>query len=177
MIKILDIPIKLPKHNLPSNIVKHCNVYKEAAVKHASLFAWLSLAKYVDVSKVKFNENGKPYLIGNKKYISLSHSFNKVAIAIDTKPIGIDIDVPLPLPMVRMMAQRVLNEKQRKQYFAAKDQGLWFAKYWTQHEAYLKMIGGKFTFNSLKENVKGIVSTKIIKDKNNRIYVVSIIKK
>lgn len=177
IVKTFNIPSVLPKAKLPSSILKHCNQYKDKYANQASLFAWSCLAKYVDLTKVKFNENGKPYLAGNEKYISLSHSLNMVAIAISNKPIGIDIETIIPLTVVRQLAQRLLDKKQLAQYFKAKDNCAWFTKYWTQHEAYIKMLGDKVTFSSFNQKINATIKTKQIKGKDKRIYFMSITEK
>lgn len=176
IVKTFYVPSKLPKCDLPKNILKHCNNYKDKYVKQASLFAWSCLDKYVDLSKIKFNKNGKP-ILSNKKFISLSHSLNMVAIASSNKPIGIDIETIIPFTIVRQLAQRLLNKKELALYFKAKDQCLWFTKYWTQHEAYIKLLGEKVTFSSFNQKINGNIKTKVIKGKDKRIYVLSVVEK
>lgn len=176
IIKVLKIPTMLPKHCLPTHIVKHCNIYKEAAINHASKFAWITLSKYIDLSKVKFSKNGKPYLIGNKQYFSLSHTHDMIAIAINDKPIGIDIEYILPTNIASMLASRLLEGKQLQSYYKAKDRAIWFTKYWTQHEAYIKLIDGMFNFNSLKLKLNCSIKTKQIKNRD-KVLIVSIISK
>ena len=174
--KVLQIPTKLPKCRLPINIVGHCNIYKEASAKHASLFAWITLSKYIDLSKVKFSKNGKPYLEGNKKYFSLSHTHQMVAIAINNKPVGIDIEYILPNNICSMLAFKLLNKKQLHSYFQSKDRAIWFTKYWTQHEAYLKLTENTFNFKNLKTTIKAKCKTKQVKYQN-RILIVSVVTK
>lgn len=148
IVKVFDVPTKLPKCNLPLHIVKHCNQYKDTYTRQASTYAWMCLSKYIDLNNVKFTKNGKPYISGNKKYFSLSHSFNKVAIAVCNKPIGIDIEKILPLGIVSPLASRLLKGKDLKAYHNAKDQSLWFTKYWTKYEAFNKLKGDKLSFKS-----------------------------
>lgn len=176
IVKVLDIPKKLSPYNLPSSILKHCNLYKDEKAKNSSIFAWDTLGKYIDLTKVKFNENGKPYSLDKNVYFSLSHSLNKIAIAVSNKPIGIDIETLLPLTICRSLAQRLLNEKQLNNYFKAKDREIWFTKYWTQHEAYIKLNGDAINLKNLQQDVEGSVETKQIKD-NHNIYFVSTVQK
>lgn len=175
IVKVLKIPKVLPKHNLPINIVKHCNIYKEESMKHASLFAWITLSKYIDLKKVRFSKNGKPYLLGNKQYFSLSHTHEMIAIAINNKPIGIDIEYIIPSNISSMLASRLLEGKQLQSYYKAKDRPIWFTKYWTQHEAYIKLIDAKFNFNSLKHKLNCSIQTKQIKNRD-KVLIVSIVK-
>ena len=42
-------------------------------------------------------EKGKPYIEGNPLYISISHSGDFAAIAIESKPVGIDVEVIKPV--------------------------------------------------------------------------------
>ena len=174
IVKVLKIPSKLPKHNLPNHIVKHCNRYKEERLKQASLFAWIKLSKYIDVAKVKFSKNGKPYLIDNKKYFSLSHSFNLIAIAIDNKPIGIDIEMLLPSNIASMLANRLLSGSKLIAYYKAKDREVWFTKYWTKYEAFCKLKDKPFNFNCFKHRLNGKFNSKQIKN-NGRIFILTVV--
>lgn len=174
-VKVFQLPPKFGKYNLPTNIIKHCNIYKEETLRNSSKFAWFQLSKYIDLSKVKFTKNGKP--IHPKQYFSLSHSMNMVAIAISDKPVGIDIETLLPKNISTMLAARLLKGKELKQYYAAKDREIWFTKYWTQHEAYIKLIGDKLTIDTFKEPIKAKIKSKKIKATDKRIYLLSIAEK
>ena len=162
VVKVFNVPTKLPKCNLPLHIAKHCNLYKDTYTKQASTYAWMCLSKYIDLNKVKFTINGKPYLVGNKKYFSLSHSFNKVAIAICDQPIGIDIEKIIPLGLVSPLASRLLKGQDLKAYHNAKDQSLWFTKYWTKYEAFNKLKGDKLSFKSFKRKIEAKIAIKTV---------------
>lgn len=177
IVKVFEVPKTVLSATLPANILKHCNVYKEEAVRKASYFAWLVLSKYIDLTKVKFSKNGKPFIDGNKQYFSLSHSFSKVAIAISDKPIGVDIETILPSGICAALAQRVLDKKQLQAYFKAKDREAWLTKHWVKYEAYTKLIGGKLTFSSFKDQIKEKVQIKKVVGKDNRVYYLAVCKK
>lgn len=174
VIKVLKIPSKLPKHNLPSHVVKHCQSYKEERLKQASLFAWITLSKNIDVNKVKFTKNGKPYLVGNKKYFSLSHSFNLIAIAIDSKPVGIDLEMLLPSNIASMLANRLLTGSKLIAYYKAKDREVWFTKYWTKYEAFCKLKDKSFNFSCFKQSFNAKVNSKQIKN-NGRTFILTVV--
>lgn len=173
---IIDANGKQPNVVLPPNIQKHCNQYKDNKLKQTSLLAWKNLDKHIDLTKVKFNENGKPYILGNKVCFSLSHSLDLIALAISDKPIGIDVETIMPLPIVRQLAQRLLNKKQLSLYYKAKDNCVWFAKYWTQHEAHIKLNGDSISLANFKKELRCNIETKQIR-KNNRLYFVSVAQK
>ncbi|AER40428.1 putative phosphopantetheinyl transferase [Blattabacterium sp. (Mastotermes darwiniensis) str. MADAR] len=49
--------------------------------------------RYIGINmNIFYNEKRKPFLFPQEKYISLSHSFDKIAIAISSYHIGIDIE-------------------------------------------------------------------------------------
>lgn len=176
IVKVFDVPGKLPNCKLPLHIVKHCNQYKDKYTRQSSTYAWMCLSKYIDFSKIKFTKNGKPYLIGNKKYFSLSHSFNKVVIAICDKPIGIDIEKIIPLSIVSPLASRLLKGNDLKAYHNAKDQSLWFTKYWTKYESYNKLVGGRLSFKTFNIKIKHQINTKLITDNNKQKFVLTYVK-
>lgn len=174
IVKVLEIPNKLPNIKLPNTIVKHCNQYKENRLKAASQFAWMSLSKYIDLTKVKFTNNGKPYIVDNSKYFSLSHSFNLVAFIVHDKPVGVDIEGLLPSNITSMFANRILKGKQLQSYFNAKDREIWFTKYWTKYEAYAKLTNVTFDLSVFNCNIKHKVVSKQIKNKG-RTFILSYI--
>ncbi|WP_185869841.1 4'-phosphopantetheinyl transferase family protein [Blattabacterium cuenoti] len=48
--------------------------------------------KYLGIKKMFYNKKRKPLLFSKNKYISLSHSFEKIAVSISSYHIGIDIE-------------------------------------------------------------------------------------
>ena len=43
-------------------------------------------------AEMKYNDNGKPYLVSSSEYISVSHTQCCIAVAISSRPIGIDVE-------------------------------------------------------------------------------------
>ena len=83
-------------------------------------------------------EKGKPFIKGEKVHVSLSHSGDYVAAAIDKSPVGIDIEILKPIDL--KVAKKVLNDSDRG-FFEKGDRLLNFYKIWTAKEAYFKMTG------------------------------------
>lgn len=175
-VRTFNIPKYFKTPTLPKNILSHCNQYKDKHMKKVSLFTWWCLSQYIDLSNVIFNDNGKPLLSCNK-FISLSHSLNMVAIAIDDKPIGVDIEACIPENIANVLATRLLNEKDYKSFSNAKSKSLWFTEYWTIHEAYIKMIGEKITFNSFRQEVKADIKISKLTGNDLNTYILCVIKK
>lgn len=136
------------------------------------------------------DEKGKPYLLGNDLYFSLSHSGTYIACAIDTHPVGVDIETP------RAVEPRVINHcctAQESLYVCAdpmtrtdplpaqSEEAVRFLTLWTAKEAYLKFTGEGLT-GGLK-NIVTIENGKLkstINDKHltaiiQKDYVLSII--
>lgn len=91
--------------------------------------------------KILLAPNGKPYFQGNPVFFNISHSFNKMVVAIFSDPIGIDIEVI-----------RENKEKLAKRFFhkseweylsevSLKDFSKEFTGIWTKKESYIKMTG------------------------------------
>ena len=70
--------------------------------KERSLLAEILLKKLLKEEKISYEsiesaENGKPFLLGSNRFISISHSENAVACAIGKTPVGIDIQKIKPI--------------------------------------------------------------------------------
>lgn len=79
------IVLKPYSQNRLNNLEKNINKAQFLAARQL-----LHLFNYSDQS-LHYDQNGKPYL-EDGKFISISHSFNFVAMAISTTPVGIDIE-------------------------------------------------------------------------------------
>lgn len=84
----------------------------------------MCLSKYINLGKVTFKKDGKPILNIKNKYFSLSHSYNKIAIAINDKPIGIDIEKKITISMASSIAPKILRGSDLSKYKESKDQCL-----------------------------------------------------
>ena len=89
-----------------------------------------------------FNENGKPYLKSHPDFhFNISHSKEKLAVAISDTPIGIDIE-KLREPDFRV-AKRFFTE--REIGYVGNNPNRFF-EIWTKKEAYLKFKGTGLKF-------------------------------
>ncbi|WP_297931042.1 4'-phosphopantetheinyl transferase superfamily protein [uncultured Coprobacter sp.] len=43
-------------------------------------------------TEIEYNDNGKPYLVSSSEYVSVSHTRCCIAVAISSRPIGIDVE-------------------------------------------------------------------------------------
>lgn len=98
--------------------------------------------------------NGQPYLENSQLYISLSHSGDMVACALDTVPVGIDIEKIRPMDL-RLCRRYFTSEEQA---FVLQDMAIpedpvcydpavlsRFFEVWTGKEAYFKRLGTGIT--------------------------------
>lgn len=86
----------------------------------------------------------KPYLIqtGNQRLeFNLSHTDQKIVIAIDHKPIGVDIESSLNAIRPEVIGPRVFNVDEQFSVANSNDVRSQFCLYWTRKEAFLKAIG------------------------------------
>ena len=63
-------------------------------------------------AEIKYNDNGKPYLVSSSEYISVSHTQCCIAVAISSRPIGIDVE---------RIATKVLALKEKFLMWSAKE--------------------------------------------------------
>ena len=91
-----------------------------------STYLLLKQIKNIDLSSLRYNENGKPFI--KDKYISISHDENMVIVAIGESNIGVDIiDVTKDYEPI----QKSLGIKDKIE----------FCKTWTIIESYMKYLG------------------------------------
>ena len=89
------------------------------------------------------NKNGKPYFTNFPDfYFNISHSADGIAIAVDTKEIGIDIEKIRDVNL--RVADRFFTDEEKK--YVYKDEEFCqkrFFEIWTKKEAYVKKHGLK----------------------------------
>lgn len=91
--------------------------------------------------EIKRTENGKPYIVGNPLYFSVSHSSGRAMIALCDKPVGVDLEI-------YDKDGRLKNFKHVLSRFSEREQKwidgsfVFFFLSWVSKEAYVKMIGG-----------------------------------
>ena len=120
---------------------------------------------------IECDEKGKPYLKGNKIFISIAHSGEYVACAVDESPIGIDIEKIRDINF--KISNRVCTEEEKEYLFEHEMEKLYrFYEIWTAKEAFFKMQG---------TGIKNFKSVNIL-ELNRKVfalgeYIVQIVKK
>ncbi len=106
-----------------------------------TIFVYHKLQELLNISsldKLKFTENGKPYIEGGK-YFNISHSENVICIGVSSVPIGVDVQKLIPYN--EKLAKRICNEKELKALSRAKNKDLVLTKFWTKKESLIKCKG------------------------------------
>ena len=89
---------------------------------------------------IECDEKGRPYLKENKIFISIAHSGEYVACAVDESPIGIDIEKIRDIDF--KISNRICTEEEKEYLFKNEKQRLYrFYEIWTAKEAFFKMQG------------------------------------
>jgi 4'-phosphopantetheinyl transferase len=99
----------------------------------------------VQPSEIKFlrNENGKPFLPDTALSFNLSHSNDRLLIAVHPEqPIGIDIEHRRPIPRQDVISERWFSENERSFVQNHPNPQKAFFEIWVQKEAYVKALGG-----------------------------------
>lgn len=91
--KILE-PISFFIDHLPSEL--HSLPFKIEAKNLEWLAARYLLYQLLDSPIIKKDANKKPVLVGDQRYISISHTSDIAAVMVATKPCGIDVEKDLP---------------------------------------------------------------------------------
>lgn len=107
----------------------------------------LLLSQYTGINpeliRILKNKHGKPYIKFYKLKFNISHSKNKLAIAISSSEVGIDIEYVNPNFDIYEIIDITLSEAEKLNIknLAFKLQKKQFYKYWTKKEALLKAVG------------------------------------
>lgn len=100
-----------------------------------------------DESDLRFGSNGKPYLLSNPVYFSITHSFELVMIAVDDSTVGLDVEY-LSKTVKDDVVNKFSTEQERKHISSNKD----FLCLWTKKESCIKYIGGNVVTDIKKTN-------------------------
>ena len=120
---------------------------------------------------IECDEKGRPYLKENKIFISIAHSGEYVACAVDESPIVIDIEKIRDIDF--KISNRICTEEEKEYLFKNEKQRLYrFYEIWTAKEAFFKMQG---------TGIKNFKSVNIL-ELNRKVfnlgeYLVQIVKK
>lgn len=133
------------------------------------LTAGYLLWKYLGVERdeqLTYNACGKPGLSSGAAFFNLSHSQDKVVLAIAGCDIGVDLEMIMDCheATVKKMFSEQQQEELRELEGAAKSER--FTEMWTAHEAMLKLKGTGFedTWEKIKEPVECCLYTTKIDD-------------
>ncbi|GHS99545.1 hypothetical protein AGMMS50276_23380 [Synergistales bacterium] len=119
-----------------------------------SLAAGLLLREILGASKILYGEHGKPYVPGGPHF-NVSHSGDRVALAVDEAPVGVDIEEHVE-DDYRALARTAFHENEliflEDVPVSALAQA--FFDIWTLKESYLKMLGSGLSVNPASFAVK-----------------------
>ncbi len=95
--------------------------------------------------RIRFYENGKPYIEGNPVYFSLSHTRGLAVCAVSDFPVGIDAEM---LRETKMSAMKRFTQAEQSYIHTSDDMKKAFFTVWTGKESAVKVLGGSI-FSSL----------------------------
>lgn len=110
----------------------------------ALLFYGLDKMGIKPKGEILLTPNGKPYFEGNPVYFNISHSFDKVVVAIFRDRVGVDIEIIRENK--EKIARRFFHEKEWEYLskISIENYPREFTKIWTKKESYIKMTGEGF---------------------------------
>ena len=95
-------------------------------------------ANYAKNFQIATTPSGKPYIVGNPFYFSVTHSFDRAMIALCDAPVGIDLEFINDSRRYYHVLSRFTD---REKLWINGDSERFFMN-WTAKEAYIKMLGG-----------------------------------
>ena len=100
------------------------------------------------------DENGRPFVPGQRVHISISHSGDQVCAAAALHPLGLDME--LLRPVSDRLAEKVCSASELRWVSAGPDHAERFLRLWTMKEAYGKFTGlGVFRAPRLELAISG----------------------
>jgi 4'-phosphopantetheinyl transferase len=129
----------------------------EADRKRAAMSRYMRrviLARYTD-AELRFTKgrDGKPALVDDRQsrlsgqaesplpHFNISHSADRVVLAVSNQPVGVDIEGPRDVRDARQLASRFFAPEEQAVIAAATDVQAAFFAIWTGKEAVIKAIG------------------------------------
>ncbi len=88
------------------------------------------------LSKVAFEEKGKPFIPNSNIHFNISNTKGIVVLALHNKPVGIDVEQPRKPS--KIIFSRVFCEDEIRSITCSED----FTILWTRKEAVVKLLGG-----------------------------------
>lgn len=140
--KIKDEKIEAVHNQYFEKRIDEYSKYEDKLRTYISFVLLKKLAKHygydLDNLEINRDKNGKPYLVNNEFFFSISHCCDMVAVAIDENPIGVDIE-----------CVRTVNLQIAKKFFSDRvetitnsdNPDIEFTKQWTIFESKLKYWG------------------------------------
>ena len=113
----------------------------------------------------EYNEYGQPSIIDGP-YFSISHCKHAILVAISETPIGVDIE-HIRTPKTALI-ERTMNVEEQQQITQSAQPEYTFTQFWTQKEAYLKLLGTGIISdikNTLVSTNQIVWQTKVNKEK------------
>lgn len=136
-LKIGKIGDNFSNINLPQDVLKHIEKYKNQKALKQSYSAWGALeelinekySKSIKDCELNFSKRGKPLLKG--LYISLSHTDEFYAVCVSQNRCGIDIEKMTEKDNMKEISKHVFNEEitDKKEFY----------KNWTKFESVSKL--------------------------------------
>lgn len=124
---------------MPQNI-KSVLSHKASLKRMMSLLGWELLSENIQdktlLSKVEFQEKGKPFLPNSNVYFNISNTKGIVVLAMHNKPVGIDIE-RLRKPRECIYSRVFCPEE--IDFINSSEDFIWL---WTRKEAVVKLFGG-----------------------------------
>lgn len=121
-------------------------------------------------TKIRRDSYGKPFLVGGKRHFNISYSKNKLMIATDNTPIGVDIEYMKEIDNIDSLAAHFSPEEKDALYQLENAEKIkYFYRLWVLKESYIKAVGKGFScpFNSFYIEMKETSATLIYTKEND----------
>lgn len=122
--------------------IKNPDRQLQSAASWALLSAVANLDRNTETAR---DDDGKPYIVGEEVFFSLSHCKSCVAAAVSDGRVGIDTE-EIKKDYPEDTANRVFSEKIRREIANADDPAREFYIKWTQYESFVKAFGADADF-------------------------------
>lgn len=139
--KISEKRIQALYEKLPRSVKKKANARKDTPMFRPTIMEYFVVKQQLDLedgTDFSYNKYGKPS-VKDKKYFSIAHQKDILAVAVSTHEVGIDIQKKMKF--TQKVAKAICSDEEYQMVVSSEDPDLELTKIWAMKDSFIKMKG------------------------------------